>query len=258
MPDWQSGMDWMMRDSEAKGQRSASWQRVYRDALSRGMSKEEAAAAADRFEQRLGTTPGGGAEWEVRFGIPGTPGGPPGSAPGGGAMGMNYQPGSGPPGATQPSGFRPPSALPGPAAPGGVPGLPGGNVSFANPTPPALSGDFNPPGKSSPYPSLGSLVTGGAGSGFGASPMGASSPMGGLRDEKAGSGGGSKAPWWVEPLVGAAGVGANIYGASQEGKARSEELEQRRQEHAAELEEQKKRREQERIDMILRAISSTI
>lgn len=247
MPDWQQGMAYLLgeqrqqraTEQQTAEQRQAAWQQYYQYARDRlRLGEDDARNYADvqvANQEQYGNT-----EWtperrtEFRVGLPvgvqGEGGGI--SAP------TNYTPGGGPPGMD----FGGPPALTGTPGAMEVSGMPGSGFSFSDPTPPALGGEFGEPrGGVNPagLPNLGSLVTGG----------------GSLREEKPGSSR-SGAPWWVEPLVGVAGVGANIYGAAQEGKARGEELEQRRKEHEDTLAERRKQREQDRINMILQAISS--
>lgn len=250
MADWQEGMDYLMREGarrrgvteQAAQSREAIWQQFYDEARNeRGYDETRAREYADMMaarQERLGITEP--TQWTedsgFQIGIPlpfgvGERGGPTSAA----AM-------AGPPGMGGPPTMATPPNVPGTAfRAGGGQALPGSQFSYSSPTPPVLSGEF---GMEDPDPLAGGTKPGGVvetGGGGGVFPA-----IGRFITDN------------PELVTGVLAAGTNIYGAAQEGKARSEELEEQRRQHEEEMKERRKQREDERINMILRAISSTI
>jgi len=224
MPDWQSGMSWLLDEQARRGQGDqdnralAEW-----DALPPERQREIARQAGRSVEEMRADLASGVTSWG-------------GSAGGGFQFGINQGDATiqaGDLGFTMPV-MQPPT--PGRmAGPGGAP-MPGGQFNAFSPTPPLLSGEFERPRTGA---AIGPLNPPGAPQEGGGGPLRA---IGRFI---------TKNPALI---TGLAGTAANVYGAAQEGKARGEELEESRRQHQAELEERRKQREQDRIDMILRGI----
>jgi hypothetical protein len=234
MPDWQSGMSYLLDEQARRGQGEqrgalAAWdalppERQQEIARQAGRSVEEVRADLASGVTSWGGGSGGGFRVGLEEGAPTFEAGP-----------VKFRGptvvGGDAPFATPP--MRPP--MPGQmTSPGGAP-MPGGQFNAFSPTPPILSGEFAQEGGPYPQPADAFMGEGGGGGG----------PLRAI---------GRFITRNPELITGLAGTAANVYGAAQEGKARGEELDEQRRQHEAELEERRKQREQDRIDMILRGI----
>ena len=125
-----------------------------------------------------------------------------------------------------------------------------------------------PPGAGMQPPPAGGYGVGGANTGYGGmpgegqlyGPGGGGGPMGSTPADGGGQGWlgavGSFLTKNPEVITGIVGTGADVFGSIQEGKARDKELEWRKEQSEKELEEERKRREDDRVRMLIQAMSS--
>ena len=124
-----------------------------------------------------------------------------------------------------------------------------------------------PPGAGMQPPPAGGYGVGGANTGYGGMPGGGTSAAIGPYDMGASGPADGGGQGWLgaigsfltknpEVVTGIVGTGADVFGSIQEGKARDKELEWRKEQSEKELEEERKRREDDRVRMLIQAMSS--